>query len=161
VRSVARILTRGRDFLPVSMPIGYETRGYPCPRVELPSLLGGLESEDDAEPCHGFLVVFSSLWGRGLPPHGLRNTAPRGPRRTTTEATGSAERTRWTSSKRLETLAYYIRHGTSSRCDATTPEAFGPKASKWETWCFVCDRMPEGATSSLLPGKGPSSSLRF
>jgi hypothetical protein len=38
VRSVARILTRGRDFLPVSMPIGYGTRGYPCPRAELPSL---------------------------------------------------------------------------------------------------------------------------
>jgi hypothetical protein len=38
VRSVARILTRGRDFLPVSMPIRYETRGYPFPRAELPSL---------------------------------------------------------------------------------------------------------------------------
>jgi hypothetical protein len=58
-------------------------------------------------------------------------------------------------------LPYYIRHSTSSLCDATTPEAFGPKASKWETWCFVYDRTPEGATSSLLPGKGPSSSLRF
>jgi hypothetical protein len=42
-----------------------------------------------------------------------------------------AERTRWTSWKRLGTLPYYIRHGTSSRCDATTPEAFGPEASKW------------------------------
>jgi hypothetical protein len=39
VRSVARILTRGRDFLPVSMPIGYKTRGYPCPRAELSSLV--------------------------------------------------------------------------------------------------------------------------
>jgi hypothetical protein len=28
------------------------------------------------------------------------------------------------------------------------------------TWCFACDRTPEGATSSLLPGKGPSSSPR-
>jgi ribonuclease HI/transposase InsO family protein len=36
-----------------------------------------------------------------------------------------------------------------------------PEDSKWETWCFVCDRTPEGATSSLLPGKGPSSSPRF
>jgi hypothetical protein len=34
--------------------------------------LGGLESEDDAEPGHGFLAVLSSLWGRGRPTHGLR-----------------------------------------------------------------------------------------
>jgi hypothetical protein len=57
-------------------------------------------------------------------------------------------------------LPYYIRHGTSSRCGATTPEAFGLEASKWETWCFARDRIPEGAISSLLPGKGPSSSPR-
>jgi hypothetical protein len=30
-----------------------------------------LESEDDAEPGHGFLVVFPSLWGRGHLTHGL------------------------------------------------------------------------------------------
>jgi hypothetical protein len=34
--------------------------------------LGGLESEDDAEPSHEFLAVLSSLWGRGHPTHGLR-----------------------------------------------------------------------------------------
>jgi hypothetical protein len=79
----------------------------------------------------------------------------------TTKATRPAERTRWTSSKRLRTLPNYIRHGTSSRYDATTPEAFGPEAFKWETWCFVYDRTPEGATSSLLPRKGHSSSPRF
>jgi hypothetical protein len=33
--------------------------------------LGGLESEDDAEPGHGFLAVLSSLWGRGHLTHGL------------------------------------------------------------------------------------------
>jgi hypothetical protein len=57
-------------------------------------------------------------------------------------------------------LPYYIRHGTSSRCGATTPKAFGPEASKWETWCFACDRTLEGANSSLRPEKGPSSSPR-
>jgi hypothetical protein len=57
-------------------------------------------------------------------------------------------------------LPYYTWHGTSSRCGATTPEAFGLEASKWETWCFARDRIPEGAISSLLPGKGPSSSPR-
>jgi hypothetical protein len=30
-----------------------------------------LESEDDAEPGHGLLAVFPSLWGRGHLTHGL------------------------------------------------------------------------------------------
>jgi hypothetical protein len=38
--------------------------------------LGGLESEDDAEPGLGFLAVLSSLWGRGRPTHGLRIRFP-------------------------------------------------------------------------------------
>jgi hypothetical protein len=38
--------------------------------------LGGLESEDDAKPVHGFLVVLSSLWGRGYLTHGLRIRFP-------------------------------------------------------------------------------------
>jgi hypothetical protein len=38
--------------------------------------LGGLESEDNAEPGHGFLAVLSSLWGRGHPTHGLRIRFP-------------------------------------------------------------------------------------
>ena len=33
--------------------------------------LGGLKSEDDAEPGHGLLSVFPSLWGRGHLTHGL------------------------------------------------------------------------------------------
>jgi hypothetical protein len=38
--------------------------------------LGGLESEDDAEPVHGFLAVLSSLWGRGYLTHRLRIRFP-------------------------------------------------------------------------------------
>jgi hypothetical protein len=38
--------------------------------------LGGLESEDDAEPGHGFLTVLSSLWGQGPLTHGLRIRFP-------------------------------------------------------------------------------------
>jgi hypothetical protein len=34
--------------------------------------LGGLESEDDTKPSHGFLAVLSSLWGRGYLAHRLR-----------------------------------------------------------------------------------------
>jgi hypothetical protein len=49
----------------------------------------------------------------------------------------------------------------SSLCDATTPEGFSPKTSKWETWCFGCGKTPEGATSLLLPERGHSSSPRF
>jgi hypothetical protein len=45
--------------------------------------------------------------------------------------------------------------------DATTPEGFGPEASKWETWYFGCDKTPEGATSLLLPRRGRSSSPKF
>jgi hypothetical protein len=50
---------------------------------------------------------------------------------------------------------------TSSLCDTTTPEGFGPEASKWETWYFGCEKTLEGATNLLLPGKGRSSSPRF
>jgi hypothetical protein len=38
--------------------------------------LGGLESEDDAEPVHEFLAVLSSLWGRGCLTHRLRIRFP-------------------------------------------------------------------------------------
>jgi hypothetical protein len=79
----------------------------------------------------------------------------------TTEATRPAEKTHWTSSKKLGTWPYYTRHGISSLCDATTPKWFGPEASRWETWYFGCDKMPEVAISLLLPGKGRSSSPRF
>jgi hypothetical protein len=38
--------------------------------------LGGLESEDDPKPGHGFLAVLSSLWGRGYLAHRLRIRFP-------------------------------------------------------------------------------------
>jgi hypothetical protein len=44
--------------------------------VDERATLGGLESEDDAEPSHGFLVVLSSLWGRGYLTHRLRIRFP-------------------------------------------------------------------------------------
>jgi hypothetical protein len=44
--------------------------------VDKGTTLGGLKSEDDAEPSHGFLTVLSSLWGRGHPTHGLRIRFP-------------------------------------------------------------------------------------
>jgi hypothetical protein len=71
VRSVVRILTRGRDFLPVSMPIGYGTRGYPRPRAELPSLVGAgtsssysSDTSPNTDPCSGCCTsmrVFHSM----------------------------------------------------------------------------------------------------
>jgi hypothetical protein len=104
--------------------------------------LGGLESEDDAKPSHGLLAVLSSLWGRGYLAHRLRIRFPEdeGVRRP---------------------KPYYTRHGISNLCDATTPEEFGPETSRWETWYFGYGKTLEGATSSLLPGKGRSSSPRF
>jgi hypothetical protein len=71
----------------------------------------------------------------------------------TIEATRPAEKTHWTSWKRLGTWPYYTRHGISSLCDATTPEGFGPETSRWGTWYFGCDKTPEGATSSLPLGR--------
>jgi hypothetical protein len=44
--------------------------------VDERATLGGLESEDDTKPSHGFLAVLSSLWGRGRPTHGLRIRFP-------------------------------------------------------------------------------------
>jgi hypothetical protein len=38
--------------------------------------LGGLESEDNAEPSHGLHTVLSSLWGRGRLAHGFRIRFP-------------------------------------------------------------------------------------
>jgi hypothetical protein len=38
--------------------------------------LGGLESEDNAEPSHGLHAVLPSLWGRGYPAHRLRIRFP-------------------------------------------------------------------------------------
>jgi hypothetical protein len=45
--------------------------------------LGGLKSEDDAEPGHGLLSVFPSLWGRGYLTHrlGIRFPEDKGLRR--------------------------------------------------------------------------------
>jgi hypothetical protein len=40
--------------------------------------LGGLESEDNAEPSHGLHTIFSSLWGRGHLAHRLRIRFPEG-----------------------------------------------------------------------------------
>jgi transposase InsO family protein len=71
------------------------------------------------------------------------------------------QKTHWTSSKRLGTWPCYTRRGISSLCDATTPEGFGPEASRWETWYFGYAKTLEGATSLLLPGKGRSLSPRF
>jgi hypothetical protein len=44
--------------------------------VDETATLGGLESEDDAKLSHGFLVVLSSLWGRGHLAHRLRIRFP-------------------------------------------------------------------------------------
>jgi hypothetical protein len=78
-----------------------------------------------------------------------------------TKETKLIEKTRWTSWKRLRTRPCCTRRGTSSPCDATTPEGSGPETSRWATWCFGCDKTPEGGTSSRPPGRGHSSSPKF
>jgi hypothetical protein len=46
--------------------------------VDKRTTLGGLEPKDDTEPSHGFLTIFSGLWGRGHPTHELRIRFPEG-----------------------------------------------------------------------------------
>ena len=70
-----------------------------------------------------------------------------------TKATKLVEKTRWTSWRRLGIRPYYTRRDTSSPCDATTPEGSGPENSRWATWCFGCDKTPEGGTSSRPLGR--------
>jgi hypothetical protein len=124
------------------------------------TLLGGLESEDDAKLSHGLHAVLSSLWGRGYLAHRLRirlleekgvrrPKKPDQPRRLTGPA-GEA---------RDMALLHSARYQQSLRCYHT--EGFGPETSRWGTWCFGYDKTPEGATSSHLPRKGRSSSPRF
>jgi hypothetical protein len=56
-------------------------------------------------------------------------------------------------------LLHSARYQQSLRCYHA--RRIRPEASKWEIWYFGCDKTPEGTTSLLLPGKGPSSSPRF
>jgi hypothetical protein len=72
----------------------------------------------------------------------------------TTKATRPAEKTHWTSWKRLGTWPCYTRRDISSLCDATMPEGFGPETSKWETWCFGCGKTP-GCHKLTPPWEGP------
>jgi hypothetical protein len=49
----------------------------------------------------------------------------------------------------LGTWPYYTRHGTSSPCDATTPEGFGPETSRWATWAATRRSRAAQAHASL------------
>jgi hypothetical protein len=49
----------GVSLIPFHMPIGYETRGYPCPRAELPSLTGA-DSEVHLSYLPGLLTLLTT-----------------------------------------------------------------------------------------------------
>jgi transposase InsO family protein len=125
---------------------------------ELPSVVWSLRTMPSR--ATGFSPFFLVYGAEAILPTDLEYGSPR-KRCTTTEETRPAEKTHWISSKRLGTWPCYTRRGISSLCNATTPEGFGPEASRLETWYFSCAKTPEVATSLLLPGKGYSSSSRF
>jgi transposase InsO family protein len=125
---------------------------------ELPSVVWSLRTTPSRST--GFTPFFLVYGAEAILPTDLEYGSPR-TRPTPTKAIKLIKKTHWTSWKRLGTWPYYTRRGTSSPCDATTPEGFGPETSRWATWCFGCDKTPEGGTSSRLPGKGRSSSPRF
>jgi hypothetical protein len=127
--------------------------------VDERATLGSLELEDDVEPRHGFYAVLSSLWAEAILPTDLEYGSPR----TKAYDDRSNQTSREDMLDQLEEardvpLLHSARYHQSLRCYHA--RSVRPEASKWETWCFTCDRTPEGATSSLLPGKGPSSSPR-
>jgi ribonuclease HI/transposase InsO family protein len=125
---------------------------------ELPSVVWSLRTTSSR--ATGFSPFFLVYGAEAILPTDLEYGSPR-TKAYATKATKPAEKTHWTSWKRLGTWPYYTQRGISSLYDATTPEGFGPETSKWETWYFDCGTTPEGATSLLLPGKGRSSSPRF
>jgi transposase InsO family protein len=125
---------------------------------ELPSVVWSLRTTPSR--AMGFTPFFLVYGAEAILPTDLEYGSPR-----TRAYDGRSNQTnREDSLDQLEEardMAYYTRQGISSLCDATTPEGFGLETSRWGTWCFGYDKMPEGATSSRLPGKGRSSSPRF
>jgi hypothetical protein len=70
----------------------------------------------------------------------------------TTKAIELTKKTHWTSWKRLGTWPYYTRRGTSSPCDATTPEGFGPKTSGGRLGASATVRRPRAAQAHASLG---------
>jgi hypothetical protein len=94
---------------------------------ELPSVVWSLRTTPSR--ATGFSPFFLVYGAEAILPTDL-DTVPREQGCTTTKATRPAEKTRWTSWKRLGTWPCYTRRDISSLCDATTPEGFGPETSK-------------------------------
>jgi hypothetical protein len=92
--------------------------------VDERATLGGLESEDDAEPSHGFLAVLSSLWGRGYLTHRLRIRFPedKGVRR----PKQPDQSRRLTRPARRSSGRGLITLGTVSAVSVTLPRPEGP-----------------------------------
>jgi hypothetical protein len=125
---------------------------------ELPSVVWSLRTTSSR--ATGFTLFFLVYGAEAILPTDLEYGSPRAK----AYNDQSNQTNREDSLDQLEEardMAYCTRRGINSPCDATTPEGFGPETSKWATWCFGCDKTPEGGTSSRLLGKGHSSSPRF
>jgi hypothetical protein len=125
---------------------------------ELPSVVWSLRTTSSR--ATGFLPFFLVYGAEAILPTDLEYGSPR------TKAYGdqSNQTNREDLLDQLEeardvALLHSARYQQSLR--RYHAQGFGPEASKWETWYFGCDKTPEGATSLLLPRKGPSSSPRF
>jgi hypothetical protein len=104
---------------------------------ELPSVVWSLRTTPSQ--ATGFTPFFLVYGAEAILPTDLEyGSRGRGPM--LTKATKLVEKTHWTSWKRLGTRPCCTRRGTSSPCDATTPE---------------------GGTSSRPLGRGRSSSPKF
>jgi hypothetical protein len=125
---------------------------------ELPSVVWSLRTTPSQ--ATGFTPSFLVYGAEAILPTDLEYGSPR--TRAYTDQSNQASRE--DSLDRLEeaqdkALLHSARYQQS--CDATTPEGSGPETSRWETWCFGCDKTPKGGTSSRPPRRGRSSSPKF
>jgi hypothetical protein len=94
---------------------------------ELPSVVWSLRTTPSW--ATGFSPFFLVYGAEAILPIDL-GYGSRGQGRTTTKATRPAEKTRWTSWKKLGTWPCHTRRDISSLSDATTPEGFSLETSK-------------------------------
>jgi hypothetical protein len=125
---------------------------------EIPSMVWSLRTMPSR--ATGFSLFFLVYGAEAILPTDLEYGSPRA-RAYDDRSNQTSQEASLDQLEEARDMALLHRRGISSLCDTTTPEEFGPETSRWGTWYFGCGKTPEGATSSLLPGKGRSSSPRF
>ena len=123
---------------------------------ELPSVVWSLRTTPSR--ATGFTPFFLVYGAEAILPTDLEYGSPR--TRAYTDQSNQASREE--SLDQLEEARdKALLHSARYQQSLQRPEGSGPETSRWATWCFGCDKTPEGGTSSRLPGRGRSSSPKF